>query len=109
MKIKHFAGYGSVNAKKVSREEFEDYMCEKKIRLVIRVWGMHELGLERGTWDTYGIFNWLVKRFDKKCLSERQIESISTDDRYEKDPKTGLDIEVCDYTIEYRESSSWEK
>lgn len=54
MKIKHFAGYGTVTAQKI-----KDSGCT----LHIRVSGNHEWGLVRN--DEYDLFNWLVKKFDK--------------------------------------------
>lgn len=54
MKIKHWAGYGCVTARKI-----KDPGCT----LHIRVSGNHECGLRRD--DPYDLCNWLVKRFDK--------------------------------------------
>ena len=54
MKIKHFAGYGTVEAKKIN---------DGKATLHVHVEGNHECGLRRE--DDYDLFNWLVKRFDR--------------------------------------------
>ena len=97
MKLKHFAGYGSVNAKKVSCNDRE---------LVVHVWGCHEYGVVRE--DHYDVFEWLVKRFDKKNADKdywRLIEDVTIDNWYEKETEgryKGCDAEHCIYTIRYR-------
>lgn len=57
MKLKHWQGYGTVNATKEKTDRGE--------LLHIKVTGEHECGLARE--DDYDVFNWLVKRFDKNC------------------------------------------
>ena len=54
MKIKHWQGYGVLDARKTK---------EKAFNLVVTVSGNHEWGLRRD--DMYDLYNWLVKRFDK--------------------------------------------
>lgn len=92
MKIKHWQGYGCVNAEKI--ESCDGY-------LKIRVWGNHEYGLERN--DTYDVFNWLVKRFSRKHKDYTEIASMITDDGYEK--IDGLYTEVCVYTIYFKQGT----
>lgn len=59
MRIKHFAGYGIIEAKKVSVK------TENGVRtLVIKVKGNHEWGINREM-DSGCIYTWLVKKFDK--------------------------------------------
>lgn len=58
MRIKHWQGYGLVNAVKV-----KDDSCT----LHVKVTGDHEQGLERE--DAYDLYNWLVKKFDKSVPS----------------------------------------
>ena len=100
MKIKHFAGYGTVNAKKIgAKNEGTNIYGEPMKVVVIEVSGNHEWGLERD--DTYDIYNWLVKRFAKDCKSYTDIESMQVNDRYETDDK-GFDVEHCTYTIKYK-------
>lgn len=101
MKIKHFQGYGIVNAKKVSKK-----VKEGVATLIIEVWGNHEWGIERN--DVYDVFNWLVKRFDKGCESYSKIISMTTNDFYKKTEvanhyggKSEIDEEHCIYTIKY--------
>jgi len=91
MKLKHWQGYGCVNAQKVSKTKDE---------LVVHVWGMHECGLSRD--DAYDIFYWLVRRFDKTRKDYFDIKDYSIDEWYEKDNYSGLDIEHCRYTIRFR-------
>ena len=93
MKIKHWQGYGSVNAVKTSR------IADKGIvTLKIHVSGNHECGLERT--DAYDVANWLVKKFDKTFQNYRNIISISTESGYDMHE----DMDTCDYTICYRET-----
>lgn len=92
MKIKHWQGYGCVNAKKVS--------CDRNT-LVVHVWGQHEYGLKRD--DFYDIFNWLVKRFDKTRKNYLEISDCSFEEWYEDEPtENGLPIEHCVYTVRFR-------
>lgn len=95
MKIKHFAGYGSVNATKVSKRTVQGLPWEQSemTELVVKVSGFHEWGLERD--DTYDIYNWLVKRFDKTVKDYTKISSIKMDSGYENGEET------CTYTIKY--------
>ena len=79
MKIKHFAGYGSVNARGLERS-CNSYNNFKTIKIL--VYGNHEMGLDRSEY-VYDIYNWLVKRFTKDCSSYGQIVDIKfnyTDD-----------------------------
>lgn len=66
MKIKHFQGYGSVTATKVSKASVTDFsngFAEKKTKLVVKVKGNHEWGLN--TNDDYNAIRWLIPRFGK--------------------------------------------
>ena len=60
MKLKHWQGYGSVNATKKSSNI--DKATNIKT-LIIEVIGNHECGIVRN--DKYDLYNWLIKRFDK--------------------------------------------
>ena len=88
MKIKHFQGYGSVTANKISKT-VKDGICTLKIH----VEGNHEYGLFRD--DLYDLSRWLIKRFDKAFTDYRSIISMTYDDGY----KNGT--EYCDYTFRY--------
>ena len=93
MKIKHFAGYGTVTARKVN-----DGTC----KLHIRVEGNHERGIVRE--DIYDLYNWLVKKFDKTVpdvttwLRSRPLIDFKTD--FRTDPILGV-IDICDYYFTY--------
>ena len=63
MKIKHWQGYGTVNAVKVKDKDFN---------LCVKVSGNHEWGLRRN--DYYDLFNWLIKRFDKSVADMTYAE-----------------------------------
>lgn len=90
MKIKHWQGYGSVNAKVIKRT-LNTQTNTKTI--TIEVSGMHEYGLVRK--DEYDVYHWLLKRFDKNCDSYSKIKNIKIDTRYE--PCN----EIATYHIEY--------
>lgn len=90
MKIKHWQGYGTVEAKRIKNAS-----CT----LHIRVHGMHECGLRRD--DEYDLYNWLVKKFD------RSVPSYA--DWHRMDPKISIiewssEMEMhdyCDYYFTY--------
>ena len=95
MRIKHWAGYGCVNARKIN---------DGKAKLHVRVEGDHERGLKRDVSDIYLLYNWLVKRFDKSvadieewCRSNPIID-CTTD--FRMDPKVGY-VEIVDYYFIY--------
>ena len=91
MKVKHYAGYGSVNMKKTG-DTTEDNIK----RIVVLVSGNHECGLVRT--DTYDVFNWILKRFDRSVKDYRQIESVKCVEGWDDATHT----DECQYTIEYR-------
>lgn len=93
MKIKHFAGYGCVNAVKSRYTKFTDVFGRKCIQMTISVSGNHEWGLVRE--DKYDLYNWLVKRFDKSVSSYTEIIDYSVNDYYVGG------VENCDYTFTY--------
>ena len=90
MRIKHWQGYGSVNAKKLSKGKTQDN-CTK---LVVEVTGNHEWGLVRN--DVYDVHRWLVGRFVKDCPSYRNITNM----RITEDESGDVDKAV--YEITYR-------
>lgn len=90
MKIKHFAGYGSVNATRVGKIMKRLDGC---YNICIRVEGNHEWGLLRK--DYYDIFNWLLKKFDKGVASYQQIVNVETS----YGDNNG--VEYCNYYITY--------
>ena len=88
MKIKHWQGYGTVEAKKI-----KDNSCT----LHIRVSGNHEWGIERN--DDYDLFNWLVKRFDKSQDDYRSWWMKEPIIKLKSYIENGVD--VCDYYFTY--------
>ena len=93
MKIKHFAGYGCVNARRIN---------DGAAKLHIRVEGIHEQGLIRS--DSYDLYNWLVKRFDRSVpdvttwLKSHPLVDLRPG--WRNDPKLGY-IDTCDYYFTY--------
>lgn len=88
MKIKHWQGYGTVNAVKEGRLVHDGWVI-----LNIKVTGDHEWGLVRD--DEYDLINWLVKRFDKSFKGNHVLYG------YESGVKDG--VEYCRYQFEYKE------
>lgn len=63
MKIKHWQGYGSVNATCVAKEMVS---ALADVRIIhIKVKGNHEWGLIRD--DVYDVKRWLLDKFDKSA------------------------------------------
>lgn len=87
MKLKHWQGYGTVNAKKTGLRANPDGTKT----LEVTVTGMHEYGLVRN--DTYDVHRWLVKRFVKDCPDYRAIRDMKIEEH-------GDDEAV--YTVTYR-------
>ena len=92
MKIKHFAGYGSVQARKVSKTT-----SGGRTKLVVEVKGNHEWGLVRD--DIYDVRRWLFNRFEKNFNGEDYDIDMDIKDGYVQE--NGLDVEVAIYTFEY--------
>ena len=97
MKIKHFVGYGTVNATKLNNIVIYKSLTETIKRVTIKVTGNHEWGLYRN--DTYDIYNWIVKRFCKDCNDYRNIINIGICLDYEL--INNIDTKICIYTIDY--------
>lgn len=89
MRIKHWQGYGCVEAKKISKQTINGITT-----LHIKVKGNHECGIHRE--DRYDISNWLIKRFDKSFSNYKDIIDIKLKD----DIEDGID--VCNYYIKYK-------
>ena len=88
MKIKHWQGYGSVEAKRIS-----SHKNGSTYDVTIKVKGNHEYGIHRD--DRYDIVRWLGK-VEKNLTNERQIVSCELTDGYEDG------VETCLYHIVYR-------
>ena len=93
MRIRHWAGYGCVNARRIN---------DGAAKLHIRVEGIHEQGLIRS--DSYDLYNWLVKRFDRSVpdvttwLKSHPLVDLRPG--WRNDPKLGY-IDTCDYYFTY--------
>lgn len=93
MRIRHWAGYGCVNARRIN---------DGAAKLHIRVEGVHEQGLIRS--DSYDLYNWLVKRFDQSVpdvttwLKSHPLVDLRPG--WRNDPKLGC-IDTCDYYFTY--------
>lgn len=89
MRIKHWQGYGTINAFRIK---------DKRTSLHVQVRGNHEYGIEC---PTHLVFDWLVRKFDKKFESQREWEKL-----YPKvEIQNGYDYEtheeLCDYRFYY--------
>lgn len=95
MRIKHWAGYGTVLARKIN---------DGAAKLHVRVEGTHEMGVMRDVWDKPLLYNWLVKRFDKEVppYAEwvRRIPLIDAQIDFRNDPKLGC-LDIVDYYFDY--------
>ena len=105
MKIKHWAGYGNVEAKKVLDMKYENrkYCCYDNVRLVnIEVSGDHERGLVRK--DEGDIYWWLLKKlvkdFKDGSHDYRSILEVQVAPYYEKS-ESGRYEEKCLYKVVY--------
>ena len=98
MKIKHWQGYGHVNAVR-KNTSYEDGL---KIMTIV-VSGNHEYGICRN--DKYNVFNWLLRRFDKNVTDYRCIQRVDTFLGYDSANK----CDICAYKIAYRSDDVPEK
>lgn len=92
MRLKHFCGYGFVEAVKKYGKVFKSSYGDYSITLHILVSGKHEQGLV--TLDKYTIYHWFVKRFSRHCKSHFEINNVKVYDKFKGD------IEECLYEID---------
>lgn len=97
MKVKHFAGYGSVEVKKESKTTFTNEYGEKKTKLVLVVKGNHEWGIVRD--DIYDVKCWIFDKFEKNFTGNDYDIAMTVQGDYIKE--NGLDVEVATYTFIY--------
>ena len=97
MKVKHFAGYGSVEVKKESKTTFTNEYGEKKTKLVLVVKGNHEWGIVRD--DIYDVKRWIFDKFEKNFTGNDYDIAMTVQGDYIKE--NGLDVEVATYTFVY--------
>ena len=88
MKIKHWQGYGLLEAKKMPNDG---------ATLHIRVSGDHEYGIHLE--DEYDLFNWLIRKFDKSIPDyptwRRMHPIIEVKDGW------NAETDYCDYYFTY--------
>lgn len=89
MKIKHFAGYGTVEAKRIPPDKTKG--CPT---LHVLVTGNHEWGIRRD--DDYDLFNWLVKRF-VKTIPDYQTWRLMYPVIEIREGTNADGVDVCDY------------
>ena len=94
MKIKHWAGYGCVSARKAKDSN--------PFTLHIHVEGDHERGLIRE--DEYDLYYWLVRRFDKDVPGyidwHKLHPIIEVKPGWRTDINLGV-VDTCDYYFTY--------
>lgn len=97
MRVKHFAGYGSVEVKKVLKKTITNGYGEKKTKMVLTVKGNHEWGNVRD--DIYDVKHWIFDKFEKAFNGDYWNIEMSIEDTYIKE--NGIDVEVATYTFIY--------
>ena len=97
MRIKHFAGYGSVEVKKVSKKPIVNEYGENKTKLVLRVKGNHEWGLVRE--DIFDVKRWLFDKVEKNFTKKEY--DICMDIKSDYVNENGHNVEVATYTFVY--------
>ena len=93
MKIKHFSGYGSVNAKTIKKVKHDGNLEDR----YVEVTGNHEKGLSSDYMTNYNVYNWIVKRMFKDIKSHEQVKGFTADTDYIL--IDGVDTERCVYRI----------
>jgi len=97
MRIKHWQGYGTVEATKLVKRTRDG-----KTFITIKVKGNHEWGIHRD--DRYDVSRWLLPKFCKEFKTGekdyRDIEYFALCDGWEKD-ENGNRIDTCLYEIQF--------
>lgn len=94
MRIKHWQGYGTVEAKKLAERNVNGTHY-----VLVGVTGNHEWGLERGYNDVYGVQQWLG-RFAK---GEYLVDYAIVDHGYIR--INGCDTEHVTYQLAFRKEN----
>lgn len=89
MKLRHWQGYGTIEAKRLSKTQKDGLTT-----MHICVSGNHEYGLARH--DEYDVANWLIKRFDRSFSDYRSIVGMQITECSENG------IDVCHYVVTYK-------
>ena len=93
MRVKHFAGYGSVKVTKKSKTK----LANNKTKLVLQVKGNHECGNVRD--DIYDVRRWIFNKFEKNFTGNDWEIQMNIEDDYVRE--NGIDVEVATYTFIY--------
>lgn len=97
MRVKHFAGYGSVEVTKKSKTRVTDLYGNTKSKLILQVKGNHECGNVRN--DIYDVRRWIFNRFEKNFAGNDYDIQMSIEDDYVRE--NGINVEVATYTFIY--------
>lgn len=97
MRVKHFAGYGSVEVTKKSKTKVTDICGNTKNKLVLQVKGNHEWGNVRD--DIYDVRRWIFNRFEKNFTGDDYDIQMSIEDDYVRE--NDIDVEIATYTFIY--------
>lgn len=107
MKIKHWQGYGFVEATKTSKttKTVKGLIIEptKVYTMKIKVKGNHEYGVDCSH-DKYFVKQWLLDKFDKATKELNDNCILKLNGQYLKDEDNQ---EVFEYTIVYTHNDSW--
>lgn len=111
MKIKHYAGYGSVNAKIVEKStNVATHSMGYIIKGVkVQVWGNHKYGLDRSNYKE-DVVSWLAKVIKNETLNEALTYSGPQSYNFWNNVKVEFNYindidgqEAGEYKIEWRE------
>ena len=95
MKIKHWQGYGIVDAKNISKKKNPD----ESTSIHIKVTGNHECGIH--TEYSWNVSDWLLSKFDKNVKNDRCLLNYRVEDG-EDVLVDGVKTETCNYYITYK-------
>lgn len=98
MKIKHYAGYGTVEIKRINTTKFDGRKA-----ITVAVYGNHEYGLLRPFYDPWCIHNWIGKKFAKGKTYTDLIDYRVLEHDYARDDIKGIDVEYAIYRLVYKE------
>jgi len=96
MKIKHWQGYGSLNAIVLQKQQSYGNGVATGRLVKLEVWGNHECGLELPFRDNYRLAQWLGKVGGFK---EEEIESYTQESFYKNNIEKHVVEEHCYYTV----------
>jgi len=96
MKIKHYQGYGTLNAFVMLRTQTYGPKGYTNRSVKIEVIGNHEYGLELRYKDNYALAQWLG-RLGK--FTEKEVVSFEMESFYKRNEEKRIDEEHCIYSI----------